>query len=207
MNALKTALRRILKIVAATAGMFVAYSALLCIPQPIFTFSVRAGSLILHSDRPFSAAAAKHVLGLAEAKLATSPVYSSKQVHNIFICNLRLRQMLFFNKDNGVGSVAPYPLTDNVFLRDALIADNRLISPRGVPVSGDRTLDYFIAHEVTHQLTGHAIGPVRYYRLPQWVRDGYADYVGEGNAFDYDEAKRAFLAGAPEMDWQRSGLY
>ena len=26
-------------------------------------------------------------------------------------------------------------------------------------------------------------------------------------AFNYDEAKRAFLAGAPEMDWQKSGLY
>jgi hypothetical protein len=187
--------------------MFVAYSALLCIPQPLFSFSVRAGSLILHSDQPFSAVAATHVLELAEAKLASSPIYSSGQDHNVFICNSRWRQILFFNKDYGVGGVAPYPLTANVFLRDALIEDNRLISPRGIPVSGDRTLDYFIAHEVTHQLTGHAIGPVRYYRLPQWVREGYADYVGKGNSFDYDAAKRAFLAGAPEMDWQRSGLY
>ena len=52
-----------------------------------------------------------------------------------------------------------------------------------------------------------AIGPVRYYELPQWVREGYADYVGKGNSFDYNEARRAFLAGTPEMDWKRSGLY
>jgi hypothetical protein len=168
---------------------------------------VRADGLVLHSDRPFSDAAAQRVLQLAEAKLATSPLYSSQQVHDIYICNARWRQMLFFNKDYGVGAVAPYPVTSNVFLRDAVIEDNRLISPRGVPVPGDRTLDYFIAHEITHQLTGHAIGPVRYARLPQWVREGYADYVGKGSSFNYDEARSAFLAGAREMDWNRSGLY
>ncbi|MGD0299083.1 MAG: hypothetical protein ABSE86_18410 [Bryobacteraceae bacterium] len=163
-------------------------------PQPFFSFSVRANSLVLHSDRPFSAPAAERVLKLAEAKLATSPLYSSAQDHDIFICNSRWRQMLFFNKDYEVGGVAPYPVTANVFLRDAHIEDNRLIGPRGGRVPGDRTLDYFIAHEITHQLTGHAIGPVRYLRLPQWVREGYADYVGKGSSFDYDTARRAFLA-------------
>jgi hypothetical protein len=162
---------------------------------------------VLHSDRPFSEAAARRVLQLAEAKLAGSPLYSGQQVYNIYLCNARWRQMLFFNKDYGVGGVAPYPVTSNVFLRGASVEDNRLISPRGAPVTGDRTLDYFIAHEVTHQLTGHAIGPLRYARLPQWVREGYADYVGKGSSFNYDEARRAFLAGAHEMDWKKSGLY
>jgi hypothetical protein len=195
------------RIAVLGAVLFVAYSLLLCIPQPLFAFSVQADRLVLHSDRPFSDAAAQRVLKLAEAKLESSPLYSSRQVQNIYICNARWRQVLFFNKDYGVGGVAPYPVTSSVFLRDASIEDNRLISPRGAPVSGDRTLDYFIAHEITHQLTGHAIGPVRFARLPQWVREGYADYVGKGSSFNYDEARRAFLAGAPEMDWKRSGLY
>ncbi len=72
---------------------------------------------------------------------------------------------------------------------------------------GDRTLDYFVAHEITHQLTGEAIGPVRFYRLPRWAREGYADYVGKEDAFDYSEARRAFPAKSPKMDWKRSGLY
>jgi hypothetical protein len=198
---------RLLRIPIAAAALFAGYSALLCIPQPLFPFSVRADTLILHSDRPFSPPAAEQVLKLAEAKLATSPLYSVGRNHDIFICNSRWRQLLFFNKDYGVGGVAPYPVTSNVFLRDARIEDNRLISPHGIPVPGDRTLDYFIAHEVTHQLTGHAIGPLRYYNLPQWVREGYADYVGKGSSFNYGEARRAFLAGEPEMDWKKSGLY
>ncbi len=74
-------------------------------------------------------------------------------------------------------------------------------------MEGDRPLDYFIAHEITHSLTGKAVGPLRYYRLSEWVREGYADYVGKGDSFKYDAARRAFLANAPEMDRWRSGLY
>jgi hypothetical protein len=197
----------VLRIAAASLALVAVYSALLCMPEPFFAFSVRADNLILHSDKSFSGAAAKRVLDLAQAKLTRSPLYSSREDHHIFICNARWRQMLFFNKDYGVGGVAPYPVTGNIFLRDALVEDNRLISRRGQPVSGDRTLDYFIAHEITHQLTGHAIGPLRSFRLPQWVREGYADYVGKGRSFDYEEARRAYLAGVPEMNWKRSGLY
>ena len=197
----------LLRIAAASLLLFAVYSALLCVPEPFFSFSVRADNLTLHSDEPFSGAAARHVLELTEAKLMRSPLYSRRQEHHIFICNARWRQMLFFNKDYGVAGVAPYPVTANVFLRNALIDDDRLISPRGTPVLGDRTLDYFIAHEITHQISGHAIGPFRYFQLPQWVREGYADYVGKGSSFSYQEARRAFLSGVPAMDWKKSGLY
>ena len=197
----------ILRIAGASMVILAAYSALLCVPDPLFAHTVRANNLILHSDRPLPATAARHVLQLVEAKLTESPLYSPRQDHAIFICNSRWRQILFFNKAYGVGGVAPYPISGNVFLRDANIQEDWLISPLGTPVQGDRTLDYFIAHEITHQLTGQALGPLRYYELPQWVREGYADYVGKGRSFHYEEARRAFIAGGPEMDWQKSGLY
>ena len=43
--------------------------------------------------------------------------------------------------------------------------------------------------------------------MPQWIRGGYADYVGKGAAFNYAEARQSFLSGAPKMDFGRSGLY
>lgn len=196
----------VLRIVLTGSALLAAYAVLLCAPEPLFPFSVRAANLTLYSDRPIPDAAGRHVLELAERKLAGSPIYSGRP-QNVFICNSRWRQMLLFNKDYGVGGVAFYPVSPNVFLRDAQVEGNHLISPRGIPVPGDRTLDYFVAHEITHQLTGRALGPVRFYRLPQWVREGYADYVGKGRSFDYDEARHAFLAAAPQMDWKRSGLY
>jgi hypothetical protein len=114
---------------------------------------------------------------------------------------------VFFSRHYGVAGVSWYPLTTNVFLRDAAIEHNRLISPGGRPVPGARTLDYFVAHELTHELTGRLVGPLGFYKLPQWIREGYADYVGKGTDFQYAEARQAFLAGVPEMDFQRSGLY
>ena len=39
------------------------------------------------------------------------------------------------------------------------------------------------------------------------MREGYADYVGKGCAFDFGEARRALLSNAAAMDWKRSGLY
>lgn len=195
------------RVFLTSAALVITWAALLATPQPLFRFSVQAQNLVLHSDRPFSQAAAEHVLDAAKKKLARSPLYSEGREYHVFVCNSRWRQILFFNKDFGAGGVAQYPVTRQVFLREAQVENNRLISPGGNPVMSDRTLDYFVAHEITHQLTGADMGPIRFYRLPRWVREGYADYVGKGDSFVYNDARLAFLAGAPEMDPKNSGLY
>jgi hypothetical protein len=199
--------KSILRVGVAGAALFALYLLLLCFPQAFFHSAVTANNLALYSDQPFSSEAGKHILNLVAGKLSASPLYLPQQSHMAFICNARWRQRLFFNRSYGVGGVNQYPVTRNVFLRDALIEQNCLIGPGGNRVQGERTLDYFIAHEITHTLTAQTVGWVDYYRLPQWVREGYADYVGKGTSFNYDEAKRAFLADVPEMDWQKSGLY
>jgi hypothetical protein len=198
---------RIVKWIGTSAMVLPAYAVLRCFPQPLFPYAAQDDHLVLHSDRPFSETAAQDVLRRVNQKLARSPLYVKEREHNIYICNSPWRRLLFFNKNYRVAGVAPYPFTSNVFLREARIEENRLISPSGKPIPGVRTLDYFAAHEVAHQLTGEALGPLRFLRLPQWVREGYADYVGKGGAFDYAEEREAFLAGAAEMDWSRSGLY
>ncbi len=197
----------LLKIGAATVGIVALIWLLLSLPQPFFHTSVSAKNLTLYSDQSFTPASGQQVLELVEAKLTKSPLYSAGQKHLIFICNARWRQHLFFTYQYGVGGVNYYPITTNVFLRDSIIEENCLIGPSGNRVTGERTLDYFIAHEIAHSLTGQAVGGVAYHQLPQWKREGYADYVGKGAAFNYDEARRAFLAGDPKMDWAKSGLY
>jgi hypothetical protein len=198
---------RVARLGLAAVVLFVAYAALLCTPQPFFAYSVRAGNIIVYSDRPLPEGATRKVLRSSLERLAKCPLYAAHPSANVFICNSRWREALFFNKHYGVGGVSPYPFTTNVFLRAASFEENRLISPRGVAVAAPRTLDYYIAHELTHELTGCLVGPWRFYRMPQWIREGYADYVGKGDSFRYEEARQAFLSGVPEMDFQRSGLY
>ncbi len=196
-----------LKIFAGIAAFIALILFLLCVPYPFFHTSVSATNLTLYSDQTFTPASGQQVLELVETKLAKSPLYSAEQKHLVFICNARWRQRIFFTYQYGVGGVNYYPITTNIFLRDSIIEENCLIGSGGNRVPGERTLDYFIAHEIAHSLTGQAVGGIAYHRLPQWKREGYADYVGKGNSFNYDEAKRAFLANDPKMDWAKSGLY
>lgn len=199
--------KHVLKVLSAIVGLIALIFLLLNFPQSFFSNPVSAKNLTLYSDREFQPAAAQQVLSLVEAKLAKSPLYSPAQKHLIFICNARWRQRIFFTYQYGVAGVNYYPLTTNVFLRDAILEENCLIGPSGSRVAGDRPLDYFIAHEITHSLTGQAIGGIAYHQLPQWKREGYADYVGKGNAFSYDEARVAFLNNDPKMNYENSGLY
>jgi hypothetical protein len=192
---------------AALLVFLTLYWALLCFPQPFFRWSVSAANLTLYSDKPFSEEEARKLLEITRSKLAASPLYSAEQQHRIFICNARWRQRLFFNRNYGVGGVNYYPFTTNVFLRDAIIEENRLIAPTGNPVPNERTLDYFMTHEIGHTLTKQATGSIRHWRMPEWITEGYPDYLGRGDAFHYDEARQAFLAETREMDRWKSGLY
>jgi hypothetical protein len=185
----------------------VAMLLLLNLPHPLFSTSVSAKNLTLYSDRTFEAAAGQRVLESAAAKLAQSPLYSAQQKHEVFVCNAAWRQRLFFLQHYGVAGVNYYPFTTNVFMRNSIIEENGLIGPSGYRAAGERTLDFFIAHEITHTLTGQAIGNMAYMALPEWKREGYADYVARQSVFNYDEAKRAFLANDPKMDPAKSGLY
>jgi len=197
----------LIRFFAVAIGLLAIYWILLCFPQIFFHSSVSANNLTLYSDQSFSTEAGKTVLEKAEAKLIASPLYSPKENQTTFVCNASWRRVLFFNRNYGAGGVNQYPFTSSIFLRGAVIEENRLIGPSGNKVPGDRTLDYYVAHEITHTLTVQAVGWYRYHKLPQWVREGYADYVGKGPSFNYEETRRAFLADEPELDWKKSGLY
>lgn len=44
-------------------------------------------------------------------------------------------------------------------------------------------------------------------RLPQWIREGYADYVGMGSNIDVDALYREYRAHDRRMDYEKSGYY
>ncbi len=109
----------------------------------------------------------------------------------------------------GAGGVNFYPLTRNVFLRDSEIDADRLVGPNGRPVALPRSFTYFAAHEIGHSLTGEFLGAANLWnwRLPQWIREGYADYVGFGGHIDIKSLYAQYRAGDPIMDYAKSGQY
>ena len=180
---------------------------LLAHPQPLFAHSVADGQLELWSDRHFDAEAGRRILVDIESRISRSPLDRRDGVHRIFIVNEPWRARLLFLWNYGVGGVNYYPMTRNVVIRRSDIAAGRLLRHSGEFVEAPRTLAYYGAHEIAHSLTGEAVGPIRYHRLPAWVREGLADYITLPDEHDLEALQAKLAAGDRALDPQKSGLY
>lgn len=180
---------------AASLGLLTlaSYLLLLAFPEPLFAYSVRGRSLDLMSERPLPPQS-RGVLWRTEAKLARSPLYDTSQRYRVFVCAQGFRWWLLSAGDSRSAAVARMPFFDNVLVRGAHVERDRYLQATGNEAPGERTLDYLLAHEVTHLMTNRHLGLVRGWRLPTWVREGYADYIGRGASFDFRDACRQFVA-------------
>jgi len=52
-----------------------------------------------------------------------------------------------------------------------------------------------MAHEITHGLIRHRLGVIRGILLPDWLDEGYADYVARESSFPEPEGLRRMAAG------------
>ena len=182
-----------------------AYLALLAYPRPLFAHSHRGAFVVLRSDAPIPAEASR-VLALAEAKVRRSPLFEPAREYDVYLCASRWRWWLLSGGNTRSGAVT-LPVTGSVIVRAAHVARNRAVQASGREAPGERTLDYLVAHEVTHAMTGRFLGVLAMRRLPVWVREGYADYVGRGASFDYEDARRALVGGDRDSLHPQSGQY
>jgi hypothetical protein len=193
----------------AVAGVLVAWLALAIHPQPLFAYSLQRANVVLHARAPFPAQAGP-LLDDVVARLRRSPIYDAGRTHHVFLCDSPTLFALFaLPWHRKVGGVTHVHLGGNAFLRPYSIERGRLIGPSGDDKPGERTLAYFIAHEVAHAMTGDHIGRLGYRRLAAFQTEGYADYVAFARPppFDFASGRAALARDAPEMDVQRSGLY
>ena len=181
-----------------------AYVLVLVHPQPLFAYELQHAGVVVHARRPIPDAM-RATLDRVRARLDRTPLAEKAHVDHIFICDAPWLFALFARTNYKVGGVADVFVGQHVFLRQSDMEHDRLIGPNGQPVSSDRPLSYFIAHELMHVAHGRRLGRLGYARLPQWVDDGHADYVARD--IDLDQALRAFKAGAKELDPLKSGLY
>jgi hypothetical protein len=184
----------------------VAYLTLLVFPDPLFAHVREGASITLHADTPIPEAA-DAVVRDAEARLARSPLFDPEVHHDVYVCNALWRWRLLSPGAFGSGAYALGPFARPIYTRPAHFDRDRLVGPSGHEAAAERTLAYFLAHEVTHTLTADFLGPRDYHALPSWVREGYADYVARGDGFDYDATLARFRADERELDPRASGLY
>jgi hypothetical protein len=191
-----------LALVAVAGG----WLALLIHPQPLFAYSAQRANIVLHARAPLPPEAGP-LLDDVVSRVARSPLYDQGRTHHVFLCDTPGFFGLFALWDRKVGGIAEVYLGGNVFIRPSSIQRNRVIGPSGQEKGGERTLAYFIAHEVTHAMTSDRVGRWRYHGLAAFQREGYADYVAFARPVDFARGRELLERDAPEMSPRRSGLY
>jgi hypothetical protein len=181
-----------------------AYLLVLAYPQPLFAYELQHAGIVVHATRPIPDAM-RATLERVRARLDRSAVADPEHLDHVFLCDSRWLFALFARGNYRAGGIADVFVGQHVFLRENDMQHDRLIGPSGQPVSADRPLSYYIAHELMHVAIGRRLGRLGYARLPQWVDDGLADYVARD--IDLPKALGGFKTGVRELDPSRSGLY
>lgn len=183
--------RTLLLSCAALSIIALSFVALIVWPQPLFAFSLTVGKITVSSDRPIPADGGMRVLGDCGRLLERSPLTAASAHYHLYVANEDWRQRLFFAvHPNALGATYYSGPGGNAFLSQANFDTNRLIH-RGYVATPPRTLAYFCAHELTHVVTGEHIGMVALLRLPEWVREGIADYVAIEKRESFEQLRAA----------------
>ena len=198
-------LRRLLKLILVVGVLWVG---VLAFPQPMFDHRLSHGQFDIWSDRPIPPEI-RPILDDVTRRLERSELYDERQRFRLFFCNDDWRMALYSQRfSSAPGGITDAWLTRNIYLRRSDIAANRIVPPSGeLADAAARPLAYFIAHEATHVMESRAFGRLMALRYPSWLREGYADYVGKGDGFDFDENKARLLAGDPLLDPDRTHIY
>ena len=195
-------MKRILtRIALALFALHALYLAILAFPQPVFAHHVRYQNYEVWSDEPIPSSIVE-VLDDATRRLNTSPLYKPDWTIKVFICNAPWRLWLYGMRfDTTMGGSADMLFTRHVIIRSADIPNNAVRMPEGRRLMDPelRPLSYFIAHEAAHILQSRTFGRTSYITHPEWLSEGFADYVGKGGQFDLAEHRQLYRVGA--LDW------
>jgi hypothetical protein len=193
----------LVKSAAASLALGVVYFTTLLRPQLFFSWARRGATIDLRSDAAIPDSAARTV-ALAESKIQKSPLFDRARRYPIYICNARWRWN-YFSAFNHRSRAFQTPLGRAVFTRAAVWNRNQLAGPTGR--DGPRTLDVYMAHEVTHMMVEDHVGIIRANSLPAWLREGYAEYVARRDTFDYRGTRARLIPGNEDLVFRRSDPY
>lgn len=180
---------------AALLLLFASYFATLMRPQMFFSWARDGVSIQVRSDEPIPESA-RGIISLAESRIRHSALFDKTRTYPVYVCNARWRWN-YFSDFNDRSRGFHTSLGRAVFIRPARWDENQLAGPDGR--DGPRSLDVYIAHEVTHMMVADRIGLIEARRLPVWLREGYAEYVARRDTFDYAATRAHLIAGDEEF--------
>ena len=168
-------------------------------PKYLFSYEVESGDLKVYSDEPIPRSEASILLNQIKQRLENSPIQVGDFAMQIYIANTPWRRSwLWIVPAKQVGGFVVVPLSRrHAFFSGADFKTNELIAPSGYRTQPPRTLVYYGSHELTHIATAEKVGWNQFYRMPDWIREGIADYA----ALPREEATQLYsIIGEREAD-------
>ena len=182
--------RTLLWTTAAFATAALTLGALITWPEPLFSFSLGSGRIIVASDRPIPPTGGERFLRDCERLLDRSPLKAKRNRYWLYVTNDDWRQRLFFvPHPDAWGFAWYYGFGGHAFMSGADFESGRVIH-WGYIGTPPRTLAYLCAHELTHVIAWEYLGLDRLH-VPRWVWEGFPDYVGIENRETFDELRDA----------------
>ncbi|MFZ2025418.1 MAG: hypothetical protein WAV51_03990 [Microgenomates group bacterium] len=169
------------KSILVILGVGFVYALTLCFPEFAFKNKMTVGFVAVYSDEEIPVAEMTVILETAESRLQKSVLYKPSTHQRIFIANNPIRWRYFTNINYKTGGINYVPLNHSIFLRKVDVKNNRLYGPSGKISGGDRTLDYYMTHEMTHTLEYQSMPRYKYPFKTNWVLEGYCEYVAHGS--------------------------
>jgi len=184
------AIKRILLLAsAAVTGAALLFAALIVWPKPLFAFSLDAGKLVVFSDRPIPSGGGEHFLRDCERLLDRSPLKATASQYRVYIANENWRHRLFFMPRPEAWGLTYSLFGGSAFLSRIDFETDRVVHWEYVGTP-PRTPAWLCAHEVTHIIEGEHVG-LAGLRVPTWVWEGFADYVGIEHRESFEQLSKA----------------
>jgi len=175
----------------ASGVLTVFYLLLHLFPQTLFAHRVTRDGITIYSRSPLPPEAASCAARAADLLKQSELAVPGRQEH-VFVCDAPWLFRLFSPRSSCAFAVS-VPVTDNVFIAEAdFFAD---IALRSGPDFNRRSLSSVMAHEITHGLIRHRLGLVSSIRLPDWIDEGYCDFIARESSFPKEDGFRLFASG------------
>ena len=188
---------------AALIILFLGYISVSAFPEPFFPYRATYKHLTLYSRTELPSNVGS-LLQQTDALLSRSELYNPNLDARIFVCD-NYGAFWFFTGGLRHVFATSYPDTTRlIFVPKADYEHNLVIFERDGPDDRrQRHLTNTLAHEVTHLYLSNYLGFGRQEFLPEWIKEGYCEYIGQGDAINPAEGIHALLAGQTQI----RGLY
>lgn len=175
---LRTAMKWATRLFVALCLILAVPISALAFPYPLFDHQGKFDRCVVYSDGELDAEFAG-VMKDVNRRLESVEVLPPDKANRVFLCRSQRLYSLFARLSLVNPKVQGFNLSlfGNTFVSVRRVEATRA-SSGGFPRYGVKEGDiaHVIAHEVIHDLSQDVIGYLKYYRLPMWKREGYAEY-------------------------------